>query len=179
MKLDFILKETVDDNLLSTYRNILPENLIYIWENYGFGCFANGFIKVVNPNDYADLLKELYQSPINKNPTVMFITGMGDIIVWENDFTVFLNLKKGKTKVIESGFQYFIDDVSDVSFLEEELDNKNFINGSIKLGDLAYDECYGYFPLIGMGGFEKIENLKKIKIKEYISISAQTLGKIR
>ena len=178
MQLDFVVEKKVDNNLLAKYKNILPERLISIWENYGFGYFVNGFIKVVNPDDYIESLKKSYQSPINKASTVMFVTGMGDLIVWENDFTVLLNFRKGKSKIIESGFKFFIDDLLDESFLEEELDNKNFPEISKKSGILSYDECYGYFPLIGMGGSEKVENLKKVKIKEYISITAQALGKI-
>jgi len=179
MNLDFIIKEKVNSNLLSKYKSILPERLINIWENYGLGYFANGFIKVVNPDDYVELLKESYQSPINKTATVMFVTGMGDFIVWENNFTILLNFRRGKSKVIEAGFKFFIDDLSDESFLEKELDNKNFPDAKKKLGELSYDECYGYFPLIGMGGSEKAENIKKVKLKEYISIVAQSFGKIK
>ena len=42
---------------------------------------------------------------------------------------------------------------------------------------LEQDECYGYLPLLGMGA-DRIDNLKKVKLKEYLAIVAQTLGKI-
>ena len=28
-------------------------------------------------------------------------------------------------------------------------------------GSLLFDECFGYVPLLGLGGAKKVENLKK------------------
>ena len=33
---------------------------------------------------------------------------------------------------------------------------------------IFFDECYGYVPLLGLGGSEKVDNLQKVKIKEHI-----------
>ena len=47
-----------------------------------------------------------------------------------------------------------------------------------KLGKLEYDECFGYVPLLGLGGSEKVDNLDKVKIREHIEIITQLVGKI-
>lgn len=92
---------------------------------------------------------------------------------------ILLNFKKGKSKVIESGFNFFFEDIEDKKFLDEMLDYINY-DEAIKLyGNLNYDECFSYKPLLGLGGIEKPQNLAKVKIKEYISIAAQALGKIQ
>lgn len=49
MKLDFRNISRVTPNLIEKYRSILPEKLIQIWKEYGFGTLANNFIKVINP----------------------------------------------------------------------------------------------------------------------------------
>ena len=175
---DFILIKKVEETLINQYGGSLPERLIGFWKDYGLGSLANGYIKVINPNDYIDLLNEVYTSPINENTIPIIVTGLGDIIVWENAYTVLVNLRKGTTKVIESGFDFFLDDVSDDDYLTDELENFNYKEAVVKEGRLAFEECFAYFPLLGMGGNERADNLKKVKIREYLSIVAQALGQI-
>lgn len=175
----FVVDQKVDELILKQYENLLPEKLLEFWKDFGFGSSSDGYIKIVNPNEYIDLLKTIYVSPINENAIPIIVTGLGDFIVWENNYTVLVNLRKGVSKVVESGFDFFLDDLSDEEFLEDDLENKNYPEIVGKSGELAFDECYAYFPLLGMGGAEKTGNLKKVKIKEYIDIAAQSLGQIQ
>ncbi|MRG48402.1 DUF1851 domain-containing protein [Chitinophaga sp. SYP-B3965] len=171
---DFQLNHKPENILITKYEPLLPPKLIQLWQEHGFGSIAGGYLKIVNPADFEETLKEIY-SPIFKNPIVMFATGMSDLIIWENNYTVLLNCRHGISKVIESGFNYFLEDIYDKEFIDEELEGGNYFKAKDKI---AFDECYGYVPLLGSGGAEKVENLQKVKIKEHISIIAQTLGKI-
>ncbi|WP_420912016.1 T6SS immunity protein Tdi1 domain-containing protein [Listeria cornellensis] len=47
-----------------------------------------------------------------------------------------------------------------------------------KLGTPAYDECFGYVPLLALGGAEKVENLQKVKLKEHILLISALVGTI-
>ena len=38
-----------DKELLDFGRQMLPPEILYLWETYGFGEYGNGFIKVVDP----------------------------------------------------------------------------------------------------------------------------------
>ena len=175
----FIAEQKVDESILQQYEQVLPEKLLEFWRTFGFGSLATNYIKVINPNEYIDLLNSVYVSPINEIAIPIFITGLGDFIVWENSYTVLINLRKGMSEVVESGFDFFLDDLSDEDFLKEDLKNKNYPEIVSRSGELSFDECYAYFPLVELGGAEKVENLKKVKIKEYISIVAQSLGQIQ
>lgn len=174
---NFHLAHKPENDLIIKYEQLLPVKLIQLWQEHGFGSIADGYLKIVNPADFEELLKEVY-SPVFKNPIVMFATGMADLIVWENNYTVLLNCRYGLSKVIESGFNYFLEDIDDKEFIDDELKGGNYFKAQNKLGEIAFDECYGYVPLLGSGGAEKAENLVKVKIKEHISIIAQMLGKI-
>ena len=63
-------------------------------------------------------------------------------------------------------------------FCKEFFELDNYTAAVSKLGELKYDECFGYVPLLGLGGSEKVENLKKVKIKEHIELITQLVGKI-
>lgn len=47
-----------------------------------------------------------------------------------------------------------------------------------KWGKVEADECFGYVPLLGLGGKESVDNLKKVKIREHIELITQMVGKI-
>lgn len=47
------------------------------------------------------------------------------------------------------------------------------------MGTPDYDECFGYSPLLALGGSESIENVKIVKTLPYIDISTQTIGRFK
>ncbi|MFP3360519.1 GAD-like domain-containing protein, partial [Planococcus sp. SIMBA_143] len=55
---DFIKNEAVNKDIILKYRGEIPNELIEVWEKYGFGTLVNGFLKVINPEDYLDILEK-------------------------------------------------------------------------------------------------------------------------
>lgn len=102
------------------------------------------------------------------------------IAVWEdNKYLILLNFRRGKFQGISSGFNYFFSDLEDESFLDEELDWNPYPGAVNKYGQPAFNECFGYVPLLGLGGPEKAKNLIKVKLVEHIYlIKEQALTEI-
>ncbi|EUJ43736.1 T6SS immunity protein Tdi1 domain-containing protein [Listeria rocourtiae] len=155
---DFKVVEPVGQELVMAYENILPKEIIDIWKTYGFGSFLNNYIRVVNPNDYKGILEASY---FRKDVAIpIFTTGLGDIITWEeNKFLMLIKYRKSKLKGIS--FKYFFSDLEDEEFVNEELDSIQYFSAIEKYGSLKQEECFGYTPLLGLGGPEKVDNLKK------------------
>ena len=59
---DFQSYTKVNDNVINKFKNKIPENLLKIWQNYGLGTFMNGYIKVINPDDYQSIIDNTYFS---------------------------------------------------------------------------------------------------------------------
>lgn len=89
-----------------------------------------------------------------------------------------LNFRKNRVDIIAAGFDFFLDDLNDKSFLIEELDWLPYPQAIEIHGIPLFDECYAYVPLLGLGGPETIENLKRVKFREHIYLSTQVLGPI-
>ncbi len=182
---DFELEEKVSDDIINKYKNRVPKELIEIWKKYGFGTFFNGYLKIINPDKYEDLIYETYiQNDENiKFTTCLFTTGMGDLIIWEyineNDTTItLLKYRTGKYRIIGPKFNIFLKLLEDEDFLEEELEWKEYPKAIRKYGKLGYDECFGYVPLLGLGGKKSVNNLKKVKLIEQIYLITDLLGPI-
>lgn len=102
---------------------------------------------------------------------------MADIIVWEKDkYVNLVNFRKGHVHVVSAGFDFFFDDIKDIDFMNYELMWEPYPETSRKYGIPHYEECFGYIPLLGLGGVEKVENLKKVKFKEHILIITEFMG---
>ena len=145
--------QDIKQELLHRYKTILPDELIKIWEDNGLARLMGEYLKAVNPEDYQELLKETY-------------------------FRGNISIPNGNFVMLAKNFKRFIQNLGDDYFLEKYFQIPQYIEAVNKLGKLEQDECFGYVPLLGLGGSEKIQNLKKVKIREYIELISQLVGKI-
>ncbi|APC40574.1 T6SS immunity protein Tdi1 domain-containing protein [Clostridium estertheticum] len=174
---DFILEKKASEDIIAKYTGKVPKELLYVWNKYGFGTILNGYLKIINPEEIQEILEEVYTR--NQQAIPLFTTAMGDIIVWEKErYLNLLNFRKKVVSVISAGFDFFLDDLGDVSFLDEELNWKPYSEAVIKYGKPAFDECFGYVPLLGLGGPEKVKNLEMVKFIEHIYLITQFMGQI-
>ncbi|PQZ49882.1 hypothetical protein CQZ94_26505 [Bacillus sp. MYb209] len=174
---DFKLKEKVSDLTIEKYTGKLPLEVIDIWKKYGFGSILQGYLKIINPDRLEELLEEVYVRYQEAIP--LFVTSMGDIIVWEEErYLNLLNFRKNEVNVISAGFDFFLEDLSDENFLVEELSWFPYPNAIEKYGKPHFNECFGYVPLLGLGGSEKVENLQQVKLIEHIYLITQFMGPI-
>lgn len=74
---DFKKISNVSDELINKYKTKLPEELIMIWQKYGFGTFYNGYLKI-NPEDYKNIFQNSYFLGDVSIP--VFATAFGDLI---------------------------------------------------------------------------------------------------
>lgn len=75
------IEEKNSKEIIQKYKNKLPTELILFWQQYGFGIFLNGYLKIVNPNIYQDIFDEAYDN--EENQVVIAVTGLGDILAWD------------------------------------------------------------------------------------------------
>lgn len=164
---------------VARYQDRVPAELLEIWVNYGFGIFCEGYLKVVNPEDYADLLADTYQltsTPSSAPALVLFATAMGDLLIWERGYLVLINYRRGQTKNLSKGLDFFFDDLADNWTLPNKLRWEPYPAARARLGEPAFDECFGYVPLLALGGPETVEHLEKVKLQEHIALISQFTG---
>ena len=168
----------VDEVILEKYKKLLPDEFLEIWKKYGFGTILNGYIKIVDPMDYQDILDVSYFAAPVSIPVM--VTAFGDIITWEdNRYLVLVKYKNRAIKVISATFKYFWEDLITSNRLKNEIFELDKYEEVLKSKELLeFDECYGYVPLLGLGGSEEVSNLSKVKIREHILLITQLVGRI-
>ena len=174
---EFVLKEKVSEEIIKKYEGKIPEMVMEVWNKYGFGTILNGYLRIVNPDDYQELLEETYIR--YESAFVIFTTAMGDLIVWEdNKYVIILNFRKNNIEVLDSYFKYFFNDLVNEESTYKDLDWLPYPEAEKRYGAPEYDECFCYVPILALGGNEKVENLQKGKLKEHIYLITQFTGKI-
>jgi|SRR5690554_907207 hypothetical protein len=109
---DFKLYKKVPRDIINKYKDKLGEDVIEVWEKYGFGSTFRGYLKI-NPDDLQELLEETYVMPLDDIP--VFVTGMGDIITCNSRGSLsILDYRHQRIKVIWTdrriGWEYFFGD---------------------------------------------------------------------
>lgn len=173
----FLKENDVSQQLCSKYETVLPSELIDLWRKYGFGSFMEGYLKIINPEEYQDLLIDTYFRGSVSIP--MFITAFGDIITSEEDqYIGIVRYKNGNFNILSRNFKRFLQNLEDEYFQEKYFQIPQYVEAVKRLGEIKHDECFGYVPLLGLGGSEKVENLDKVKIREHIELISRLVGKI-
>lgn len=79
---------------------------------------------------------------------------------------------------IAAGFNFFWSDLADGAFDTRFFELAEYEAATNRWGQLQFDECFGYTPLLGLDGSKKVDNLRKVKIKEHIDLITQSVGKV-
>lgn len=178
------------------YKDILPDQLIKYWQQYGFSGWGEGLFWIVNPSDYQQLLKSwLEGTPFEGRNDFHVIarSAFGQIFIWgENDGhcldiqpaygMIYPNtgakdklIKRGKDKSIQYLFASTRKSECD---LKDESEHPLFQRAKEKLGQLSHDEIYAFVPALALGGRAELKHLQKVKIIEHLSFLAD-LGEKR
>lgn len=169
--------QDIPQELLQKYKTIIPEEMTRIWRDYGFGRLMGGYLKVINPEYYQEMLSQTY---FRGNISVPILTtAFGDIITLEEgQYIGMVKYKNGSFMILAKNFKRFKQNLGDDYFVEKYFQIPLYTEAVKRLGELEKDECFGYVPLLGLGGSEKLENLKKVKIREHIELISQMVGKV-
>ena len=62
--------------------------------------------------------------------------------------------------------------------MDKKFEYKQYLEAIEKHGVLKYNECFGYVPLLALGGAKRVENLDIVKIREHILVIVALAGPI-
>ena len=94
--------------VIEKYKGQVPDEIIEIWENYGLGSFLNGYLRVINPDDYKELVEETYFR--GKESIPLFTTAFADVITCEeNEFIGMIKYKTLNENAIWEGMDNFFE----------------------------------------------------------------------
>ena len=143
----FTCEKRVDADFVERFRGRVPEELMEYWILLGFGTVYKGFLKLINPEEYIDIVKKIYPKA-NKEESSgeiipFIITALGDIICCENKSTIkLINPYTGQDTILYVGFKYFFDALLDEYFFNRFLNIKLYKELINKFEEPGYTYCF-------------------------------------
>lgn len=185
---DFIKYSDVSNELVEKYKKFAPEELIYLWENYGFGIFADGFLQLVNPEEYEFVFNYIDKTLL---PSFVFgTTALGDILIWEGlenwtvapdegDRCYVINIRTYVAN-ITSYLPFTLHSILDSDHIvdDDSFDSPEFFAIRENFPPLKYGECYGYVPAIPLGGKRDINNIQILDTATHFEVIGEMMGKV-
>ena len=176
----------ISDETIKKYENILPAELIGIWKEYGCCTMLDGYLRVIAPDDYRELVNDTFYYAENNIP--IMVTAFGDVIsiLLDAEYNIdIVQYRNGSFGAVSDCFDMFFTEDMESKFFQNEIahfDIPQYKEAVKKLGSPAHDECFGYVPLLELGivigGSKNVEYLQKVKTIEHIKMITQLKGKI-
>lgn len=172
---DFKKEGELPADFIGIFKPIVPEEFIYVWEEFGLGSFMGGYMRVIDPRAFAELAEEVVSW--GKQCVPLMVTALGDMLVWdvEAHSLEMIFCRYGIYKLWKDDFFQLL---GDKSFVESELEPTNYDEAVKLYGVPDFDECFGYVPLLALGGGETADHLKRCKVREHIYLISQMAGRI-
>ena len=164
--------QKADATLLEKYKNLVPNGLLELWKHYGFGFYGNGFLQMINPDDFHEVLCGWLLRKPDPARTPFMITAFGTIIYYrmlnrDVEFTelvtedvAFLEPNYRETGVFAWSLNSFFDDfICDDQNLQQMFYCENFEKAKEKYGVLEKNNMYCFTLALSIGGTEDIDNI--------------------
>jgi hypothetical protein len=165
--------------------------MLDFWEKYGTGLWLDGRFQLVRPDRYQGLIDMLLEGDLDfpTNQSVLIGYGaFGKLLIWNNK-NYFLRLdlvdKDAYTGHVDPKHPSWEGDrelpmiLSGVDRPGYDCFEKNvtakplFTRAMKKCGKLAYGECYGFVPAVGLGGRGVLDEVQKVRAAEHFAIIGQ------
>lgn len=83
---DFVPHAPVAAETVDAYAELVPEEVVTLWQRYGYGSFGEGFVRVIDPHAYEARIGNLLGKMIGAGPAVpIMATALADVVLWEPD----------------------------------------------------------------------------------------------
>lgn len=168
--------EPAPAEVLERYKEIVPDELIDVWETHGFGTTVGGFVRFVDPGSLTDIVEETFVRSAGAVP--IFSTALGDIGVLREGAVELLKYRRGRVDILTVRPARLLTYLGSPMRREhaDYLDWNPYPHAVEGLGIPSANQCFGFAPLLVLGGPEDPDNLTTVSLREHILLITQVAG---
>jgi hypothetical protein len=166
--------EAISAETIARHQNAVPQELAAVWREQGAGLIGDGFVRVVDPDRALSMLDGLVG--LNSSAVPVFTTALADVIVYIEPAYHLIQFRYGVIDFLAFDSPKFFADLQDETFLDQILARQPYPAGVARLGVPGLDECFGFVPLLALGGKEDAANLDRGGLWEHIAVIIRFAG---
>jgi hypothetical protein len=158
---------------IERFSSLVPAEFVELWQQ-GSGTFADGFLRVVDP---APLEPILQQGVVLSDGAVpVFVTAFGDIVYWKETSLAAALFRHGVIEGVTGRPELLPRFFADQGFFDVVLHAQLWPEAKAVHGVPDLDECLGFAPMLVLGGPERVDHLKRVKLLEHLDLLTQATG---
>ena len=170
-----------DNELVEKYKELVPDELIELWQTAGFGFykFKNCELQIINPDLYIQNLCEWFNRPVTYDRIPIAISPFGIIIYYrklsETDYDfAYLDPHTSQSEVLSWNISSFFNDL----LLDKDIKNFLFepeltVKAAKNKGSLDINEMFTFVPALRLGGNRTLEYVDKCNAQVQLDILLQ------
>ena len=164
----------ISDETIARHEKAVPGELAAVWREQGAGLIGDGFVRVVDPDRALSMLEGVVG--LNSSAVPVFTTAFADVIVYIEPAYHLIQFRYGVIDFLAFDTPQFFTDLQDETFLDQILSRQPYPAGVQRLGVPGLDECFGFVPLLALGGREDAANLDRGGLWEHIAVIIRLAG---
>lgn len=171
--------EPAPAEVLERNKGIVPDELIDVCETHGFGTALGGYVRFVDPGSLTDIVEETFERSAGAVP--IFTTALGDIGILYDGRIEVLKYRHGRVGILPVDPDELFEILGSRTGREhaDYLDWSPYPEAAARLGAPATDDCFGFTPLLVLGGPETPDHLKIVSLREHVLLITQFAGRLR
>jgi hypothetical protein len=183
-------RTAVPPETINAWRGKLPDALLRYWAEEGWSSYAHGLFWTVNPLIYERVLREwINNTPLEKIDKFHVIgrTAFGKLYLWGGKTgdsvsilphanAIFCLPSDLTREVVDPSIelQCFFSNRDRVGCDLKDTSKKPLFDRALhKLGELKFNEIYGFKNALTLGGRAELDNLAKLEIIDYLGFLRQ------
>ena len=144
--------------LIKQYKELLPKDIIDLWENYGFGSYGYGIVKLINPEKFILYLK--MKAGIDCEGIPFMLDAFGNLFYYDVDDSVkVMNVEYNMIDVVSYSYSDFIKRVTSDEFIKIFLKKGAFDELLVRDKGIKYNEILIFNPPPFLGGVPLLDNV--------------------
>ena len=160
---------TVSFETVKKYQAYLPEALLELWQNHGFGFYGNGLLQIINPELYQDVLWSwLMKDQPDMTRLPIAISAFGLVFYYRllsedgDEDISFIDPHNSDIGVTAWSLTDFFNDwICGDEIIEQFLEKSALAKAQTQYDKLSDNQMYCYLPALRLGGRASDLNLDK------------------
>ncbi len=160
---------------LDRYAGRVPEPVLRAWSEHGSGLIGDdGYVRLLDPDHALEMLDGVIGMPEGTVP--VFVTGMGDLLLWIDPLFHLVRFRWGTIEPFSADPEQLIADIQQPQMLADILERRPYTAALPRLGIPTIDQCFGYVPLLALGGSTDPDRLDLGGLWEHLALIVHMVG---
>lgn len=164
----------IETGTIERFQGAVPAPIAEVWREHGAGLVGDGFLRVIDPDRASRMLDGVLGMPAGAVP--VFATALADLVLYIEPLFHLVRFRFGIIDTLAFDAGALLADLQRDEYLDATLAREPYPEGVRRLGVPGIDECFGFVPLLTLGGQADPHHLDRCGLWEHIAVIMQFSG---